>query len=246
MIVALIPARSGSERIPNKNIKKLNDLPLIAWSIATALACPSIDKVIISSDSAVIREIGEQHGAEGLPRPASLSGPRVKDRPVIKHCLQVIPGIRLVVYLRPTTPLRSTELVEAAIKMAQEGMSSITGLRSVHKMPESAFKCFTVRNSLLQPVTREGFDLTDHPEQEVEPTYKANGYVDVALPATVLAEGSGSAWGSTVIPFVTPPTLELDVPEDWEYLEYQLKTRAAGESHEFFREGGPLRTSWGI
>jgi len=246
MIVALIPARAGSERIPNKNIKRLEGQPLIAWTIATALACPSIDKVLVSSDNTVIREIAEQYGAEGLSRPNSLSGPTVTDWPVIKHCLQVLPGIRLVVYLRPTTPLRSTELVEKAIKMVQEGMSSVTGLRSVHKMPESAFKCFTVRNGLLRPVTREGFDLTDHPEQEVEPTYKPNGYVDIALPATVLAPGPGTAWGSTVIPYVTPPVIELDEPQDWDYLTYLLKTRGEGESHEFYREGGLLKTSWGI
>ena len=243
MIVALIPARGGSERIPGKNIKKLNELPLVAWSVATALACPSIDKVLVSSDHEATLLIGEQFGAEALSRPGSLSGPLVEDLPVIDHLLKVVPGVDLVVYLRPTTPLRSSDLVEQAIKMMLEAGKAPTGLRSVHKMPESAYKCFTIRNSLLQPVTREGFDQTDKPEQEVEPTYRPNGYVDIALPATVTA---GTAWGSTVIPFVTPPALELDEQEDWILMEYNLKTRAAGETHEFYREGGPLRTSFGI
>ena len=243
MIVALIPARAGSERIPGKNLKKLNEIPLVAWSVATALACPSIDKVLVSSDSAIIREIGENYGAEGLSRPPSLSGPRVEDHPVINHCLQVVPGIDLVVYLRPTTPLRSVDMVEQAVKMAQEGSKTVTGLRSVQKMGESAFKCFMLRNGLLEPITRDGFDQTDKPDQEVEATYKANGYVDIALPATVMA---GSAWGDTVIPLVTPPVVELDQPEDWDYLEYILKSKNAGETHEFYREGGPLKTSWGI
>ena len=167
----------------------------------------------------------------------------MEDYPVIKHLLQVVPGVDLVVYLRPTTPLRSSDMVEQAIKMVLEAGEAPTGLRSVHKMGESAYKCFTIRNSLLHPITREGFNQSDKPEQEVEPTFKPNGYVDIALPATVTA---GSAWGDTVIPLVTSPAVELDTPDDWDYLEYTLKSRNAGETHEFYREGGPLKTSWGI
>jgi CMP-N-acetylneuraminic acid synthetase len=133
--------------------------------------------------------------------------------------------------------------VEKAIKMMLEAGQAPTGLRSVHRMTESAFKSFTLRNSLLQPVTREGFDQSDKPDQEVEATYKPNGYVDIILPATVAA---GSCFGDTVIPLVTPPVIELDEQEDWDYLTYLLKSRNAGEAHEFYREGGPLKTSYGI
>jgi len=243
-VAALIPARSGSERIPGKNIKKLNGLPLVAWTVATALACPSITEVYVSSDSSIILEVGEKYGAEGLSRPRSLAGPKVQDFPVVKHCLQVVPGLELIVYLRPTTPLRSVHQVEQAIKLMLESSETATGLRSVHRMPESAFKCFTISYSLLQPVTYLGFDQTDKPDQEVEPTYKPNGYVDVILPATVLEKES--CFGDTVIPFVTQPVIELDTPDDWDYLEYILKTKGAGDTHEFYREGGALNPTFGI
>ena len=72
---AFIFARGGSKGIPRKNIKPLGGKPLIAWSIDTALQCPSIDRVIVSTDDPEIGDVARLHGAE-VPfiRPKELAG----------------------------------------------------------------------------------------------------------------------------------------------------------------------------
>jgi len=249
-IVALIPARGGSQRIPGKNLKLLDGLPLVAWSIVTALACPSIDKVIVSSNDSEILRVSVKFGAEVLVRPSELAGPLVPDLPVVEHLLSVETEVDLLVYLRPTTPLRATHTVEAGIQAMLEAGPGPTGLRSVHKMGESAYKCFVLGSGrLLEPITlhdeHDGIttDFTDRPEQEAPPTYKANGYVDVILPATV---ARGSCFGNTVLPLVTPQTLELDDPTDWDRLEWLMVTRGAKEIHEFYCRPGSRSQPWGI
>ena len=67
MIVAVIPARSGSKAIVDKNIQLLGDKPLLAWTIELCLECPSIERVIVSTDSQTYADIGLQYGASALP-----------------------------------------------------------------------------------------------------------------------------------------------------------------------------------
>ena len=75
MRVAIIPARSGSKRIPNKNIRTFAGKPIIGWSIEAALEAECFDKIIVSTDSEKIAEIARDFGAE-VPflRHANLSG----------------------------------------------------------------------------------------------------------------------------------------------------------------------------
>ncbi len=248
-IVALIPAKGTSQRIPGKNLKELDGIPLVAWTIATALACESIDKVYVSSESEDVLSVARKFGAELLYRPEKLAGPLVPDLPVVEHFLKVVgEKVDLIVYLRPTTPLRSTGMVERGIQALTEAGTAASGLRSVHRMGESAYKCFEIRpGPFLAPVRWQGEDLTDKPDQLVIPTFKPNGYVDVILPATVAglsvrtedaaAWGGGSCFGDSVIPLVTPRVIELDDPEDWDHLACSLLT-GGREVHEFSR--GPM------
>jgi N-acylneuraminate cytidylyltransferase len=233
-IVALIPAKGTSERIPGKNLKLLDGVPLVAWSIVTALACESIDKVVVSSDDSEILKVAEKFGAQPLFRYRELAGPQVPDLPVVEHFLESCEKVDLVVYLRPTTPLRSTGMVERAIRLLREAGTAASGLRSVHKMGESAYKCFELRpGPFLKPIVYdlggEYAIMSDWPDQLVPPTYKPNGYVDLILPATV--EG-GSCFGAEVIPIITPPVIEVDNPADWDHLTCSLTTGGRGV-HEF-------------
>ena len=73
MYIAIIPARGGSKGLPGKNIKMLNNKPLIAWSIESALQSKKIDRVIVSTDSEDIKNVALKYGAEVIDRPAHLS-----------------------------------------------------------------------------------------------------------------------------------------------------------------------------
>ena len=122
-IIAIIPARGGSKRLPGKNIKRLNGRPLISYTICAALECNSIDKVICSTDDEQIAEIAQNEGAD-VPflRPKHLSTDLARTAPVIEHAvnyLEIQEGkkVDVVLTLQPTSPLRSSSHIEQSLAL---------------------------------------------------------------------------------------------------------------------------------
>ena len=147
-VVALIPARRGSKGVLGKNIKPLAGFPLIAYSIKAALKSKLIDRVIVSTDSEEYAEIAISYGAE-VPfiRPVNISGDKATDAQFFEHVIKwfVEEGEKVpkyLVHLRPTTPLRSFEIIDGAIKEFVD--SNYSALRSCHKMTESSYKTFEI------------------------------------------------------------------------------------------------------
>tara|TARA_Y200000002_G_scaffold340734_1_gene311474 strand:- start:1106 stop:1783 length:678 start_codon:yes stop_codon:yes gene_type:complete len=91
MIIAIIPARGGSKRIPRKNIKKFNGKPMIAWAIQVAKKSQLFDYIIVSTDDNEIKNIAEQHGAiVPFIRPSNISDDETPTVPVISHAVKEI------------------------------------------------------------------------------------------------------------------------------------------------------------
>ena len=91
MNIAIIPARGGSKRIPQKNIKKFNGKPMIAWAIQVAKKSQLFDYVIVSTDNKEIKKIAEQHGAiVPFIRPSNISDDETPTVPVISHAVKEI------------------------------------------------------------------------------------------------------------------------------------------------------------
>ena len=141
--VALIPARSGSKGVLDKNIRPLGGWPLIAYSIRAGLLAENIDRVIVSTDSEHYADLAKKYGAE-VPflRPKSISEDASTDYEFVKHALDwfQMSGKELpkfIVHLRPTTPLRKPSVVADAVE-ALRRENEATALRSVHEMSESA------------------------------------------------------------------------------------------------------------
>jgi len=221
-ILAIIPARAGSKRIPDKNIKRLAGRPLVEYTILSAVHCEQIAHIVISSNIPSLRRYEEHHGHLSYhPRPEVLCGDEVGDYDVINDVLQTYGyDWDLIAYLRPTTPIRADYHLTGAIG-AMLAINDATGLRSVEEMSESAYKCFEMNGPRLFPVTgMAGIDMTDWPNQQVNKTYRPNGYIDLARPQIIR---TGQLWGKHVIGYVTPRTVEIDTPEDWEYAEYIMR-----------------------
>lgn len=88
MKLAVIPARGGSKRIPRKNIKLFGNLPMIAWSIKTAIQSRCFDRIIVSTDDPEIADVAKAHGAEApFLRPTALSDDHTGTIPVIAHAI---------------------------------------------------------------------------------------------------------------------------------------------------------------
>ena len=226
-VVALIPARAGSKGVPNKNVRLLGGHSLLAWSIAACLKSSTIGRVIVSTDSAEYAELAQKLGAEApFLRPAAISGDRSTDYDFIVHALDWLAAEKAdpdyLVHIRPTTPLRVPQLIDDAIKTFIAAPHA-TALRSVHEMPESAYKTFEMATG--GQLKRLGADNTaldgaNNVRQQFPSTYQANGYVDVL--STAFIRKAGLMHGDHVIPWVTPSVVEVDSEEDFAHLEFQL------------------------
>ena len=225
-IVAIIPARSGSKGVPDKNIKLLAGKPLIAYSIASAQLTDNIQRVIVSTDSERYAKIASEYGAETpFLRPAELSVDSSTDYDVLKHTLdwlQVNEGFQpeYLVYLRPVTPLRDITIIKSAIERIKMD-NDATALRSIHEMPETAYKTLEIEGGYLKCICSGSFDIdaANLPRQTYEKTYVANGYVDIIRSSFVIE--NEKVFGNRVIAYITPGITDIDTLEDFEYLEYK-------------------------
>jgi CMP-N,N'-diacetyllegionaminic acid synthase len=237
-VIALIPARAGSKGVPNKNIRPLGGHPLIEWSIRACLKSKLIDRVIVSTDSAEYAQTCIRLGVEApFLRPAEISGDRSTDYDFVVHALDWVGADGgepdYIVHIRPTTPFRDPTLIDDAIRLFQNS-SRATALRSVHEMPESAYKTFEVAaEGQLKRVGSDStaLDAANNARQQFPATYQANGYIDVL--STRFIRANGLIHGDWVVPFITPAVVEVDTEDDFAHLEYQL-ARAPGIAAQLF------------
>lgn len=228
-VFALIPARAGSKGVPNKNVRLLNGHSLLEWSIAVCAKSNTIDRVVVSTDSTEYADLARSLGAE-VPflRPSAISGDRSTDYDFVIHALDWFRGEdnepEFLVHIRPTTPLRDPQLVDAAVsafmKKSKEGA---TAMRSVHEMSESAYKTFEIGSEghLKRLGAQDtALDSANNARQQFPSTYQANGYVDVLSSAFI--RQTGLLHGDHVIPYITPPVIEVDTEDDFAHLEFQL------------------------
>ena len=225
-VYAIIPARSGSKGVPNKNIIQLGGHPLIAYSIVVAKKCQSIDRVIVSTDSEEYAEIARQYGAETpFIRPKLISGDTATDIEFFKHCVDWLNKTEgfcpeYLVHLRPTTPLRESKIIDTAVSEFIE--SEYTALRSAHKMSDTSYKTFEVENNKFKMICNKGFDIesTTLPRQAFPVTYNPNGYVDIVRSSQIEKE---ILHGNCVRSFITETSYEIDELDDLHYLQYIVK-----------------------
>ena len=116
-VVAVIPARGGSKRLPNKNIRKMAGLPLIIYTILAAKKSKFIDEIVVSSDSDEILEIAKKQGCTIDKRKSHLSQDDSRTISMLKELLNCYQTYEIVVTLQPTSPLRTSKDIDNAIKL---------------------------------------------------------------------------------------------------------------------------------
>ena len=223
-IVAIIPARSGSKTVKDKNIKLLSGHPLIAYSIEVAKLSKKIERVIVSTDSEEYAEVARKYGAE-VPfiRPDKYSTDVSSDRDFLIHAMEWFQENEAMVpeywvHLRPTTPLRKPEIIDSAINMILNQKSS-TSLRSAHRAPESPLKWFVKRGEYFKGlIDDEKYNLY---KQSFEEVYIPDGYVDVIKASYIL--NNKLTHGENMISFESPVCVEVDSEEEFDYIQYQIK-----------------------
>ena len=121
-IIAIIPARGGSQRLPRKNLRLLDGVPLVARAIMQAQGSALIQRVIVSTEDAEIAQVARQYGAEIVTRPTALASNEAPMLPVVQHVLLYLEKYEsykplIVVLLQPTSPLRTTNDIDSAIRL---------------------------------------------------------------------------------------------------------------------------------
>jgi CMP-N,N'-diacetyllegionaminic acid synthase len=222
-IIAIIPARSGSKSLVDKNIKELSGHPLIAYSIAVAKLSKKIDRVIVSTNSQKYAKIAKQYGAE-VPfiRPDEFSTDTATDKDFLVHAMSWLKEnegsmSEYWVHLRPTTPLRYVEAVDNAIDEIKQNKIA-TSLRSGHKAPESPLKWFVKGDRYFKGlIDGEDYNL---PKEAFQQVYIPDGFVDVVKPSFVM--NNEEIHGDKMIGFESPICTEVDSVEEFDYIQYQL------------------------
>lgn len=223
-VIAVIPARSGSKGIKNKNIVELKGFPLFTYSIATAKLCKSINRILVSTDSEEYAKIAKEYGAE-VPflRPTEISQSQSKDIEYLRHALlelarreKKIP--EYIALLRPTTPLRDAAMVDKAIEQLKERQKA-TALVSVHYTEECPYKWMVIGKTgyLESPFSTLEPDDVNLPRQSFPSMLIPDGYIDVLKSEVILEKGC--VYGSNAIPYlITEKVIDVDTKRDFEEL----------------------------
>ena len=233
-ILAIIPARSGSKGIPDKNIQIYNGLPLLVHSIRHAQMSRFKLRTIVSTDSELYAKIAIEAGAEApFLRPESISGDLSTDLEVFRHTLEWLDQNQdyrpdIVVHLRPTYPTRGDHLLDIAIQMFIQSLEKgYTSLRSVVEMEKSAFKMYTITEETLVPLFTRcnmlGYTEIKEPFnqcRQILPTcYLHNGCIDIFKPEIIKND---TVSGDKILPFVMSKSEihDIDTVEDLKKLKH--------------------------
>ncbi len=186
--LVVIPARGGSKRLPRKNILDLEGKPLIVWSIEAALKSDLIDTVLVTSDDGEILEISKKHGAQIVKRPESLASDTASSFDAIVHAINSLDDLfEYIILLQPTSPLRSTQHINEAIKLLEE--KNADAIISVCEMEHSPLWSNTLAsdNSLKNFIVNEAKDKRS---QDLETYYRLNGAIYICKREELLKEES--------------------------------------------------------
>ena len=221
--IALIPARSGSKRVPGKNVRPLRGHPLIAYSISAAAQSGVFDRILVSTDSEDTAEISQRYGAEvpGL-RPSALADDSAHDLGFVQQAMnEWVPGddTQLWGIIRPTSPLRSASSLREAHRLLvhSDWADSVRALRPVTEHPGKMWR--------YDPVTGEASTFLDQPGafngpmSELEKVYIQASSFEIVRRGAVFAHDSIA--GRRVLGFVMPENESIDInsEDDWAVLE---------------------------
>ena len=222
-IIALIPARSGSKGIKDKNIKHLGNKPLIGLAIEQCLKSKVFSKIYVSTDSKKYAHISKKYGpVEIIMRPKKISNDKSTDYEMVNHAIKNISSkYDFIAHIRPTSPLRKTEHLKKAFKIFIK--SNYDSLRSVHEMQETSYKTFEVKNGILKPLKNINMtiDQLNAPRQNFAKTFFPNGIIDIYRKNFILK--NKLLFGRKAKAFITSFCQEIDTIEDYKYIKFLWK-----------------------
>ncbi len=224
-VLGLVPARGGSKGVPGKNVRLLAGRPLIDYTAQAARDSGVLDRVVLSTDSTEIADVGRRCGLD-VPflRPASLAADDTPMLPVIRHTIDTLAAsgwmADVIVLLQPTSPLRRPAHIRDVVNRLRS--SNADSVVTVIEVPRHLSPDYVMRidGGLLKPFLPEGERVTRR--QDARPAFSRDGTAYAFWRATV--ERFGSIYGDRCEPVVIDAvdSLSIDSPLDWAEAERRL------------------------
>jgi pseudaminic acid cytidylyltransferase len=222
--ICIIPARAGSKRIKNKNIKKFNNKPIIYYSIKAALKSNCFEKVIVSTDSLKIKKISEKLGAT-VPfiRPKHLSTDKCPTRPVIKHALSNFISTNykpeFICFMTATAPLINYRDIIESFKLIKK--NNVNFVVSINRFS------YPIQRSLI--IDKKGFlnmwkkKFANYRSQDLNTFYHDSGHFCWASSNAILKEKF--TFSNKTLPYILPSykAIDIDTMEDWKLAQILQK-----------------------
>ncbi len=225
-VLCIVPARSGSKRLKNKNKRPLNGKPLIAWTLEEAKKSILIDRIVVSTDDEAISDISMLLGAEVVMRPQELASDTAGTVDVVKHALDWLKqkdySAEHIILLQCTSPLRTAGHIDEALGRYLDNMGSIDSLISVTRAEHPPW--------WMKSIDRTGI-LTDFLEydrdkykrsQDFPDVYRINGAIYI-VKASKLFEFNGFQTEKTLSYIMEPQfSIDIDTETDFMFAEFLM------------------------
>jgi CMP-N,N'-diacetyllegionaminic acid synthase len=231
LFYGLIPARSGSKGIINKNIKDFNGKPLMNWSINASNNSSYISRTFISTDSNEYGIIAKECGAEVLRlRPLELADDLSTDYECLIDFIEQLKenNIQLpnaIVQLRPTFPNRNSQMIDIMISEFDNNWEGYDSFRTVIPVEKTPFKMYTIQDGSLNPIVKQYKSIHEpynQPRQILPQTYLHNGCVDIIKTKTIIKKHSIT--GNAIYPYVMHEKNNDDIDSECDFNKALLKS----------------------
>ncbi len=232
-VLGLIPARGGSKSIPRKNVAFVAGKPLIAWTIEPALQCPSLSRVIVSTDDREIAGAAKRYEAEvPFMRPVELAQDDTSSIDVVIHAIRWLEAHEndrpdYVMLLQPTSPLRNSDDIERVNRIARE--KDADGIISVCRVHHHPYWMKRINeDGVLVDYVSDKQECTSR--QGLPPAYVLNGAIYLARTDVLLNQQT--FYTERTYAYIMPLERSLDIDSPWDlYLaDLVLKDRAGHEN----------------
>lgn len=214
--IAIIPARSGSKGVPDKNILEICGKPLMVWTIENAVESKLFDHIIVSTDSEKYAEIAGSAGAEVVMRPPEFATDTASSYSVIKHVLESQNHLDAdwFMLLQVTSLMRTTEQIVEAAELFESNMhrDDVDYVVSVCEVERGV--SFEIDDGTLK-----NFDLSraQARRQDVKEKYRLNGAIYISEPNKYIE--SGHFYGPTSLAYKMDSVSSVDI-DDW--IDFEL------------------------
>jgi CMP-N,N'-diacetyllegionaminic acid synthase len=219
-LVALIPARSGSERVRDKNIRPLAGHPLVAYAIASARESGIFDRIVCSTDSGKIAEVAQRYGAD-VPflRPAKFATATSPDIEWITHMLEHLDQhYDLFAIVRATNPFRGPDVLRRGLEQLL-ATPEADSIRAVELVKQHPGKMWVIEGKTMRPLLDQSHLASAWHAgqyQALPEVYVQNSALEIAWSRVV--SQTGTREGRVVAPYLTEgyEGFNIDDEEDWE------------------------------